>query len=112
MEKVVFNFNIFDGVKTAMLCESEFSKEIRITMAKDAVMKEHMAPNAIIVQVLRGGIEFEMSGKILVMNEFDMITLPAFIPHSLKALENSIIRLSLSKSDSHTRVFKIANSKK
>ena len=95
MEKIIFNFNIFDGVKTAMLCESEFSKEIRITMAKDAVMKEHMAPNAIIVQVLRGGIEFEMSGKILVMNEFDMITLPAFIPHSLKALENSIIRLRI-----------------
>ena len=47
-----------------------------------------------------------------IMNEFDMITLPAFIPHSLKALENSIIRLSLSKSDSHTRVFKVANSKK
>ena len=112
VEKIIFNFNIFDGVKTAMLCESEFSKEIRITMAKDAVMKEHMAPNAIIVQVLRGGIEFEMSGKILVMNEFDMITLPAFIPHSLKALEKSIIRLSLSKSDSHTRVFKVANSKK
>ena len=70
MEKVVFNFNIFDGVKTAMLCESEFSKEIRITMSKDAIMKEHRAPNAIIVQVLRGQIEFEMSGKIIVMNEF------------------------------------------
>ena len=95
-----------------MLCESEFSKEIRITMSKDAIMKEHRAPNAIIVQVLRGSIEFEMSGKILVMNEFDMITLPSLVPHSLKALEDSIIRLSLSKSDSHTRVFNVANSKK
>ncbi|MBE6430010.1 MULTISPECIES: cupin [Campylobacter] len=110
MEKVVFNFNIFDGVKTAMLCESEFSKEIRITMSKDAIMKEHRAPNAIIVQVLRGQIEFEMSGNIIVMNEFDMITLPSLVPHSLKALEDSIIRLSLSKLDSHTRVFKVANS--
>lgn len=110
MEKVVFNFNIFDGVKTAMLCESEFSKEIRITISKDAIMKEHRAPNAIIVQVLRGQIEFEMSGNIIVMNEFDMITLPSLVPHSLKALEDSIIRLSLSKSDSHTRVFKVANS--
>lgn len=109
MDKIVFNFNIFDGVKTAMLCESEFSKEIRITMAKDSIMKEHRAPNAIIVQVLRGAIEFEMSGKIVVMSKFDMITLPALIPHSLKALEDSIIRLSLSKSDSHIRVSEVAS---
>ncbi|ARQ97167.1 cupin [Campylobacter lanienae] len=109
MEKIIFNFDIFDGVKSAMLCETEFSKEIRITMSKDSIMKEHKAPSAIIVQVLRGEIEFEMSGEILVMGELDMVTLPALKPHSLKALKDSIIRLSLSKSDSHTRVFRAIN---
>lgn len=109
MDKIVFNFDIFEGVKSAMLCESEFSKEIRITMAKDSIMKEHNAPSAIIVQILRGEIEFEMSGDIVVMSELDMITLPAFVPHSLKALKDSIIRLSLSKLDTHSRVFKVIN---
>ena len=41
------------------------------------------------------------------LDEFDLITLKADAEHSLLALEDSIIRLSLSKIDNESRVFKV-----
>ena len=51
MEKIIFKTSLFDGVKAIKLAESEFSKEIRISMAKNSFMDKHKAPAPIIVQV-------------------------------------------------------------
>lgn len=109
MEKVVFYTLNFDGVQAEKLLETDFSKEIRISMQKGSVMKEHKAPAPIIVQILKGCVAFEVGSEILILNEFDTITLKANAPHSLMANEDSIIRLSLSKMDSEKRVFNIVN---
>ncbi|EDO9794125.1 cupin domain-containing protein [Campylobacter fetus] len=111
MEKIVFNTTSFDGVKAIKLVETNFSKEIRISMQSGSIMAEHKAPSTIIVQVLKGSIMFYVNEKESRLDEFDLITLDANIPHSLEALSDSIIRLSLAKSDSESRVFNVTNLK-
>lgn len=91
-------------VKINVLIDDERSKEIQILLAKDSIMREHKAPFAIHVQVLSGKIWFEVQGQKLELNTLDMISLEANVPHSLGGLEDSIIRLSLSKSDNIQRI--------
>lgn len=109
MEKIVWKSEKFDGITVTKLHETSSGKEIRINLQNGSVMKEHQAPGAIMVQVLRGKIEFSVGADSTVLNELDMITLEANIAHALVALEDSIIRLSLSKNDDVSRVFKVLN---
>ncbi|RDU66131.1 cupin [Helicobacter didelphidarum] len=95
---------IYNEIKLNVLAQNSASKEIQIIMPKNSEMKEHKAPFAISVQVLRGWIEFSIDDKIMKLQELDMISLEANIPHSLKALKDSIVRLSLAKNDSVARV--------
>lgn len=61
------------------------------------------------VQVLSGKIEFSVGSDVQILNSLDMIALDANVPHALNALEDSIVRLSLSKNDDVSRVFKVLN---
>lgn len=70
-------------------------------------MKEHKAPFPIIVHVLEGTIDFGVLGEIKKLQKGAIITLEENIPHDLTALENSIVRLSLSKLDNASRVEKV-----
>lgn len=102
----IYNFNTadFNGIKAEPIFEDRFSKEIRIAIQKESFMKEHCAPNPIKVQVLKGCIEFSAENNTAILNEFDMITLHSNVKHSLKAKENSIIRLTLHFDDDFARV--------
>lgn len=91
-------------VKINVLIDDKKGKEIQILLAKDSVMKEHKAPFAIHVQVLSGKIWFEVKNEKFELNDLDMISLEANVSHSLGGLEDSIVRLSLSKLDSIQRV--------
>ena len=62
------------------------------------------------VQVLSGKIDFSVGEDSTTLNTLDMVTLDPNIPHALIALENSIVRLSLSKNDDVSRVFKVLRS--
>ncbi|WP_430803614.1 MULTISPECIES: cupin domain-containing protein [unclassified Campylobacter] len=107
MEKLVWKDEKFNGVTVTKMHEMNGTKEIRINLEKGAVMKEHQAPGAISVQILKGQIEFGVNQESIELNELDMITLDANVPHSLTALQNSIVRLSLSKNDDISRVFSV-----
>ncbi len=85
--------------------ESSFSKEIRICMQRQAVMKEHTAPKGISIALLQGEVRIETPDESFQLNPGDVIVLEAKVPHSLYAIEASVIRLSLSKHDSVERVF-------
>lgn len=96
-----------DRIVTKVLLESSFSKEIRILLKKGQVMKEHQAPFPIIVHVLDGEIDFGVEGNTHSLKRGDIITLAASIPHDLTALEDSVVRLTLSKLDKSERVEKV-----
>jgi len=105
MEKIVWQNDVFNGVTIAKLFDGPHSKEIRINLEKGAQMKEHKAPGAIMVQVLSGKIDFSVGENNVILDALDMVTLEPNVIHALTALENSIVRLSLSKNDDVSRVF-------
>ncbi|MGY5355454.1 cupin domain-containing protein [Wenyingzhuangia sp. IMCC45467] len=87
-----------------VLFETEFSKEIRIVMKKGQEVKEHKTEHPIIVSIFDGSIEFSVDGEKVKMKKGDMISLDANIPHSLLCTGDSIVRLSISKQDTITRI--------
>lgn len=97
MHIITWQLSDFQGVRTQILQENKHSKEIQITMQKDSLMKEHKANFDITIQLLQGSVEFYLQGQSFTLKSLDMISVNAGIMHSLKALENSIIRLSLFK---------------
>lgn len=107
MKLASFNENLVfsdEKIMTQVVLESEFSKEIRIAMSKGQVMKEHQTKFPIVVHILEGSIDFGVKEQIFLMKKGDVITLSGNVPHTLKALENSVIRLTLSKADLVSRV--------
>ena len=96
-----------DKISTKVILETSFSKEIRIVFKSGQIMKEHKAPFPIIVHVLEGTIDFGVLGEIKKLQKGAIITLEENIPHDLTALEDSIVRLSLSKLDNASRVEKV-----
>ncbi|GAA8085585.1 cupin domain-containing protein [Helicobacter pylori] len=87
----------FEKLHIEALSENSSNKEIRICMPKGAIMDKHKAPGAISVQVLEGKIIFEVENEKIEMPKGVLISLEAQVLHRLDALENSVIRLSLSK---------------
>ncbi|WRD88876.1 cupin domain-containing protein [Helicobacter pylori] len=87
----------FEKLHIEALSENSSNKEIRICMPKGAIMDKHKALGAISVQVLEGKIIFEAENKKIEMPKGALISLEAQVLHRLDALENSVIRLSLSK---------------
>ncbi|AVR46814.1 cupin [Christiangramia fulva] len=100
----------FDDKKPAVqvLMDTDSSKEIRIAMKKGQQMKEHKTPYPIVVELFEGMITFGVNGELYEIKKGDMLTLEGNVPHDLRAEENSIIRLSLSKQDTAERVEGVA----
>ena len=95
--------------KIEVLFETDFTKEIRIAFKKDQVMKEHKTPYPIVVEIFEGAIDFGVRGKVHSLQKGALLALDGEVPHNLKATENSIVCLTLTKLDTVERVQKIDN---
>jgi len=87
-----------------LLFESDSTKEIRIVFRKGQLMKEHKTSFPITVEIFEGAIDFGVAGNISHLIKGDLVALPAATPHDLHATADSIVRLSLAKSDTVQRV--------
>ena len=92
-----------------VLMETDAGKEIRIAFKEGQVMKEHKTPFPIVVEIFEGAIEFGVNGETHSLKKGDLIGLEGGVPHDLKALETSTVRLSLNKADSAKRVEGVVN---
>lgn len=106
IDQLVYNL---DKPNISVLLDSSHSKEIRIVMRKGQSMKEHKAPSPIVVSIFEGTIEFGVNGEKKSLKKGDLIALEANVPHDLYCTEDSIVRLSLSKTDSVDRVQSVIN---
>lgn len=93
-----------DRPAISVLMESDFTKEIRIVFKHGQHMKEHKAPYPITVEVVEGTIDFGVYGNSNKLNRGDLISLSGNVAHDLTAKADSIVRLTLSKNDSISRV--------
>lgn len=89
--------------------ETPFSKEIRIMMKKGQEMKEHKTPYPIVVELFEGKIDFGVNAEVHHLEKGDILSLEGDIPHNLIALEDSIVRLTLSKYDKVERVQQVSD---
>lgn len=100
-EKLVFSD---EKVQITPMMDTDSSKEIRIVFKKNQIMKDHKTNFPITVEIVDGEIDFGVGEKVYNLIKGDIVSLEASIMHNLKANEDSIVRLSLSKKDSVARV--------
>ena len=91
-----------------VLLDTDSSREIRIAMRKGHVMKEHKTPYPIVVEIFEGQISFGVKEDSFDLKKGDLVYLEGDVPHDLKAEEDSIIRLTLTKADTAERVKGVA----
>ena len=106
-ENIVYNEN---KAAISVLFETETTKEIRVVMKKNQLMKEHKTAFPITVEIFEGAIDFGVDGTVYNLVKGDLVSLEASVPHDLVAVEDSIVRLTLSKLDTVDRVVKVAES--
>jgi len=110
MKKASLTENILygnDKPNIQRLLETPFSKEIRIVFRAGQIMKEHSSPAPIVVEIFEGAIDFGVNGEVQKLAKGDLVTLDAKVPHDLRAISDSVVRLTLSKSDTADRVFSV-----
>lgn len=71
---------------------------VLVALHEEAVMKEHTADGIISVQVLEGEINFSTDNKSLILSQGNMIALHEGLPHSVKAIKESVFLLTLTTS--------------
>ena len=106
-ENITYNEN---KPSISVLFETETTKEIRVLMQKNQVMKEHKTSFPITVEIFEGAIDFGVDGTIYNLVKGDLVSLEASISHDLVAKTDSIVRLTLSKLDTIERVIKVSES--
>ena len=101
-------FNV-ERPEVAVLLETQFTKEIRIAMKRNQQMKEYQTPFPIVLELVEGNVDFGSKGKVLNLVKGGLVALEGNIPHDLKAIDDSILRLTLTKSDETNRVQNVVN---
>ncbi len=89
-----------------VLLETNFTKEIRIAMQTGTEMAKHQTSFPIVIEIVDGEINFGVNGEVLNLKKGALIALDGGVPHDLKAIEDSIVRLTLTKYDETSRVEK------
>lgn len=104
-------FNIYDKIEYSEekvlitpMFDDENRKEIRIVFTKNQIMKDHKTKFPITVEIVEGSIDFGLKEEIFSLVKGDIVALDGDVMHNLKANENSVVRLSLSKNDTTNRV--------
>ena len=68
---------------------------VLIALHEDAILKKHTADGIISVQVLEGEIIFSTDDQSVVIRKGQMIALHKGLPHSVKAIKESVFLLTL-----------------
>jgi quercetin dioxygenase-like cupin family protein len=94
----------------SVLFQTDATKEVRIAFKQGQRMEEHQTPYPITVAMVEGELDFGVDGEVLHLVKGDMLNLDGGVPHDLLAKSDSLVRLTLSKSDSVRRVENVAAS--
>jgi quercetin dioxygenase-like cupin family protein len=88
-----------DRVDVTLIMETERSKELRICLKEGQEMKKHHTPFPVVIEVFEGEIILGLEEGPLALEKGMLVSLGANVTHNLKALKDSIVRASISKSD-------------
>jgi quercetin dioxygenase-like cupin family protein len=77
------------------LFDTEYSKEISIALQKHQFMKEYESEYALVLHVIYGSVKLITAHETIVLIQGDLIPILAQTKHTLEALDNSLLRVSL-----------------
>lgn len=61
----------------------------RVFLKKGAVVPEHKHESEQLTYILKGALEFQIDGKTIVVRSGEILTIPSWMPHAAKALEDT-----------------------
>ncbi len=93
-----------DKVAIMVLFETKTTKEIRIMFKEGQMMKKHQTPYPITVEIVKGELDFGVEDEVYNLIKGDLVALEGAVAHDLTAKTDCIVRLTLSKLDSVSRV--------
>lgn len=79
------------------LLDAPLARVVHIALDDGQALTEHMAPFAILVQVITGSVDFEVNGETIRMDEGGLIHLEAKLLHAVTAVGPARIQITLLK---------------
>ena len=86
-----------DAVVSKTLIKNDKGSITVFAFDKDQGLSEHTAPFDALVQILDGKADILLGGETNVLEQDEMIIMPANIPHALKAIEKFKMMLVMIK---------------
>lgn len=87
-----------DSIVSKTLVDKETGTITLFAFDKEQKLSEHTAPFDAIVHVLDGEAEISIGGEIVKVHAGQMVVMPAAIPHSLKAITQYKMLLTMIRS--------------
>ena len=81
--------------RTVALAKTEYFELIRIVLLAGKEVPEHSVAGPIILQCLEGNVMMTVAGTHLEMNAGGLLHLDPGTPHALKAIEDSVVLLTI-----------------
>ncbi len=85
------------GVVSKQLMKNKGGNVTLFAFDKDQGLSEHTAPFDALVQVLEGTVRITIDQNDYILNEGEIIIMPANIPHALKAIDRFKMALTMIK---------------
>lgn len=89
------------GPGVTVLADTGAARTVLFAFRAGQQLKEHRTSSQILVQVLRGRITFSAQGSHMKARVGTLLQLEADIPHSVEALTDAVVLLTLTPSPSH-----------
>ncbi len=86
-----------NGLRKKMLLNQPQAMIVMLSFEKDGVKAEHTVPGIATITIVEGVIDFTVLGKTHKLNAGQVIVLEPNTSHDLKALEKSLVLVTISK---------------
>ncbi len=83
------------GIVSMQLLKNATGNITLFAFAKGQGLSKHSAPFDVFVQILEGEVEITIGEKPLLLSRGDCVIMPANVPHSVKAMENFKMLLTM-----------------
>ncbi len=82
-------------IKPTVLIKADHVRVVRFMFSAGDELAEHTTPGDLVVQCLQGEVDFTAQGRTQTLRPDQLLYLPAKVPHSVKALDDSLLLLTI-----------------
>ena len=86
-----------NGIVSRTLLRTANSRVVLFGFAEGQELTEHTSTQHAVIQILSGECEFSLAGKLHILKAGDLLYMPPNLPHSVRAITQFSMLLTLSK---------------